>query len=261
MPTGVLLVGLGRVTRPPALPARKPARNTAGRVVFGVATDTLDGAGAVLERAEMSFTTRAELDTAARTFVGDIEQVPPMVSALKVGGRRLYELARAGEEVERAARPVHIAELAVEDLEAGRVSRGDDPGRVLDRYLHPHARGRSRRRARRPRAPRRVAAAAGRQLHPRRVASARGHEADPDAAVLSPTEAMRDLERVVVDGERARAGRARRDVSRHPHWSARPTPPVRSQSSTKRAHCSPCTSGAAVGVKPSVVVANEAALS
>ena len=86
--------------------------------MFGVATDTLDASGAVLERAEMPFT-RAQLDTVASAFVGDIEQVPPMVSALKVGGRRLYELAREGDEVERAPRPVHIDELVVEEFEPG----------------------------------------------------------------------------------------------------------------------------------------------
>ena len=82
-----------------------------GRIVFGVATDTLDAAGAVLERAEMPVT-RAQLEQAARAFIGAIEQVPPMVSALKVGGRKLYELARNGEEIERQARPIRIDALA-----------------------------------------------------------------------------------------------------------------------------------------------------
>src|SRR3954468_2095618 len=122
--TGVLLVGLGRVTRLLRY-LQEAGKEYRGRVVFGVATDTLDGAGAVLERTEMSFT-RVELDAAARAFVGDIEQVPPMVSALKVGGRRLYELARAGEEVERAARPVHI-----DTLEGEGFGPGPYPGAVV----------------------------------------------------------------------------------------------------------------------------------
>src|ERR1700675_568705 len=113
--TGVLLVGLGRATRLLRY-LQEAGKEYRGRVVFGVATDTLDAAGAVLERTEMTVT-RDALDAAARAFVGDIEQVPPMVSALKVGGRRLYELARAGEEIERAARPVRLEGLDVEELE------------------------------------------------------------------------------------------------------------------------------------------------
>src|SRR5438477_7364397 len=113
--TGVLLVGLGRATRLLRF-LQEAGKEYRARVVFGVATDTLDASGAVLERAEMSIT-REQLEVAARAFVGDIEQVPPMVSALKVGGRRLYELARAGEEVERAARPVRSDELVVEEFE------------------------------------------------------------------------------------------------------------------------------------------------
>ncbi len=141
--TGVLLVGLGRVTRLLRY-LQEAGKEYRGRVVFGVATDTLDAAGSVLERAEMVFT-RADLERASGAFVGDIEQVPPMVSALKVGGRRLYEMARAGEEIERAARPVHIGELVVEDFEPGAYPEATIRGRVFDRHLYPHARGRSRR--------------------------------------------------------------------------------------------------------------------
>jgi tRNA pseudouridine55 synthase len=201
--TGVLLVGLGRVTRLLRY-LQEAGKEYRGRVVFGVATDTLDGAGAVLERTEMSFT-RAQLDAVARGFVGDIEQVPPMVSALKVGGRRLYELARAGEEVERAARPVHIGELVVEDLEPGAYPEATI--RVAcssGTYIRTLAAD--------------LGAALGGPAHlgtlrRLRVGSftldeARPIEsvaADPEAAVLAPAVAMRDLERVVVDGERARA--------------------------------------------------------
>src|SRR5437588_391394 len=115
--TGVLLVGLGRVTRLLRF-LQEAGKSYRGRVVFGVATDTLDASGAVLERADMQIT-RAQLDTATCAFTGDIEQVPPMVSALKVGGRRLYELARKGKEVERAPRPVRIDVLEIEEFEPG----------------------------------------------------------------------------------------------------------------------------------------------
>src|SRR2546423_4130710 len=60
----------------------------------------------------MSAVTAEDVARAAVSFVGDIEQVPPMVSAVKVGGRRLHELARAGVEVDRPARPVHVYPLA-----------------------------------------------------------------------------------------------------------------------------------------------------
>ena len=201
--TGVLLVGLGRVTRLLRY-LQEAGKEYRGCVVFGVATDTLDGAGAVLQRTEMSFT-RAQLDAVARGFVGDIEQVPPMVSALKVGGRRLYELARAGEEIERAARPVHIGELVVEDLEPGaypeatiRVACSSgtyirtlaaDLGAALGGPAHLGTLRRLR-----------VGSFTLDEARP--IESV---EADPEAAVLAPAVAMRDLERVVVDGERARA--------------------------------------------------------
>src|SRR5690242_15721508 len=115
--TGVLLVGLGRVTRLLRY-LQEAGKGYDARVVFGVATDTLDASGAVLEQHEMTIT-RPQLETATRAFVGDIEQVPPMVSAIKVGGRKLYEMARKGEEVERAARPVRIDTLVVEEFEPG----------------------------------------------------------------------------------------------------------------------------------------------
>ena len=126
--TGVLLVGLGRVTRLLRY-LQEAGKSYRGRVVFGVATDTLDASGAVLERAEMHARARADRGRGARAFVGDIEQVPPMVSAIKVGGRRLYELAREGRRVERAATPVRIDELVVEEFEPGPYPEVDDPPR------------------------------------------------------------------------------------------------------------------------------------
>ena len=78
-------------------------------------------------------------------FVGDIEQVPPMVSALKVGGRRLHELAREGKEVERSAAPGADRPLRARDVRARAVPASDGAGRVLERHLHPLARRRSRR--------------------------------------------------------------------------------------------------------------------
>lgn len=201
--TGVLLVGLGRVTRLMRY-LQGAGKEYRARVVFGVATDTLDAAGAVLERTEMTVS-REGLEAAARGFVGDIEQVPPMVSALKVGGRRLYEMARAGEEIERAARPVRIEELVVEAFEPGvypeatiriACSSGTyirtlaaDLGTSLGGCAHLGSLRRLR--------------VGGFTLDDARPIEA--VEADPDAAVRPPTEAVRDLECVTVDAERARA--------------------------------------------------------
>ena len=104
--TGVLLVGLGRVTRLLRFLTDLPKSYTA-EVVFGVSTSTLDASGEVVATHDMSLVPDA-VAAAAVGLTGAIEQVPPMVSAVKVGGRRLHELARAGIEVERAPRPVTV---------------------------------------------------------------------------------------------------------------------------------------------------------
>src|SRR5438552_1542292 len=101
--TGVLLVGLGRATRLLRY-LSEAGKAYEGRIVFGIATSTLDAAGEIVDQRPMPLT-RRDVERALPRFVGDIEQLPPMVSAVKVGGRRLHELARAGQEVERAPRP------------------------------------------------------------------------------------------------------------------------------------------------------------
>ena len=109
--TGVLLVGVGSVTRLLRwLSASEKAYEC--EVVLGVETSTLDAAGDVTATHEMQVTPEQVAAAAAR-FVGDIAQVPPMVSAIKIDGRRLHELAREGKEVERAPRPVRIELLDV----------------------------------------------------------------------------------------------------------------------------------------------------
>jgi tRNA pseudouridine55 synthase len=117
--TGVLLVGLGRVTRLLRFPGAMP-KTYVGEVVLGSETSTLDDEGGVTATHDMSGVTLDDVRAVAAGFVGDIEQVPPMVSAVKVGGRRLHELARAGEEVEREPRPVTVYRL--------QVSAGPEPG-------------------------------------------------------------------------------------------------------------------------------------
>jgi tRNA pseudouridine55 synthase len=106
--TGVLVVGVGMVTRLLRFVGDGRKRYT-GEVVLGTETDSLDADGAVVATHDMAGVT---LDAAQRAvadhLTGDIVQVPPMVSAIRVDGRRLHELAREGIEVERSPRPVTI---------------------------------------------------------------------------------------------------------------------------------------------------------
>ncbi|MFP5318364.1 MAG: tRNA pseudouridine(55) synthase TruB [Acidimicrobiia bacterium] len=110
--TGVLVVGLGAATRLLRFLSDLPKRYT-GEVVLGTATSTLDSAGEVIGTWDMSAVELDDVRAAAARLTGDILQVPPMVSAVKVGGRRLHELAREGVEVERAARPVTVSRFDV----------------------------------------------------------------------------------------------------------------------------------------------------
>jgi tRNA pseudouridine55 synthase len=114
MATGVVVVALGRATRLIRFVQDLPKEYVA-TARFGQATDTLDADGEIIEIRPMEVGAE-EVRSAAAGFVGSIMQVPPMVSALKVDGRRLYELAREGKEVERQARPVEIHEIEVGEV-------------------------------------------------------------------------------------------------------------------------------------------------
>jgi tRNA pseudouridine55 synthase len=201
--TGVLLVGLGRVTRLLRF-LQETDKEYRGDVVFGVATSTLDAAGEVLDRRPLPVT-REQVERVAQQFVGEIDQVPPMVSAIKVGGKRLHELARAGEEVDRAPRRVHIGRVDVEEFVPGAYpvatihvvcgsgtyirSLAADLGTALGGLAHLGS------------------------LRRLRVGAFTEHDARdletiaaaPDGALLSPREAMRALEPFVVDADQARA--------------------------------------------------------
>jgi tRNA pseudouridine55 synthase len=104
--TGVLLIGVGRVTRLLRFLTVLP-KTYAGEVVLGVSTSTLDASGEVVATHDMDVGID-DVRAAAATLTGDILQIPPMVSAVQIGGRRLHDLARAGIEVEREARPVTV---------------------------------------------------------------------------------------------------------------------------------------------------------
>lgn len=86
-------------------------------VAFGAATDTEDAEGRVVETGDPSGLTEAAVRAALPRFRGEIAQVPPMYSAVRVGGRRLHEAARAGEEVERAPRRVRVDALELLELD------------------------------------------------------------------------------------------------------------------------------------------------
>lgn len=114
--TGVLVVGVGRATRLLDYAQSIPKRYTAV-ARLGATTTTQDAAGEVLEKKEV---TVHEDDVVAglKQFVGQIDQVPPMVSAVKVGGERLYKKARRGEEIERAPRRVTVYEATLRGFES-----------------------------------------------------------------------------------------------------------------------------------------------
>ncbi|WP_334072944.1 MULTISPECIES: tRNA pseudouridine(55) synthase TruB [Paenibacillus] len=108
--TGVLPLCLGRATRMVEYLQELPKEYEA-TLVLGLATDTEDMTGTVIERAEQVKVPEAEVKQVLERFVGQISQIPPMYSALKQDGKRLYELAREGKVVERQPRQVTIHEL------------------------------------------------------------------------------------------------------------------------------------------------------
>lgn len=117
--TGVLIVGIGRATRLLRF-ASALSKTYVGEVVLGVTTSTLDASGEVTGHFDMDHVGLEDVRDVARSLTGRIEQVPPMVSAVKVGGRRLHELAREGIEVERAPRSIDVSRFEVfETGEAG----------------------------------------------------------------------------------------------------------------------------------------------
>ncbi len=192
--TGVLLVGLGRVTRLLRFLTVLP-KTYVTDIVLGTATSTLDASGEVVGTYDMSHVGPDDVRRAAAELTGEIEQVPPMVSAVKVGGRRLHELARQGIEVERAPRTVTVYRFDAEpdptrpgvyratvQCSSGTYIRvlAQDLGQALGGGAH---------------------VANLRRTH---IGSFGGPEMRPleridTGALLTPAEAMRDLEAVTVD--------------------------------------------------------------
>jgi tRNA pseudouridine55 synthase len=120
MATGLLIIAVGSSTRLLRF-AQSEVKRYRGVVQLGVATDSLDADGAVTQECPVPALTILQMADAASAMLGPQLQTPPMVSALKVGGKRLYELAREGVEVEREAREITVSEFTI--LET------DDPSR------------------------------------------------------------------------------------------------------------------------------------
>jgi tRNA pseudouridine55 synthase len=187
--TGILLLGVGAATRLLRFLTDLTKVYTA-LFVFGTETSTLDDSGEVTATHAMEVTPEA-VRAAAATFLGEIEQVPPMVSAVRVDGRRLHELAREGVEVERVPRRVTVHRYEVAPTDEPLVYRVEvecssgtyvrslaaDLGTALGGGAHL------------------------RELRRTRIGSFGEADAHPvDAAVvLSPLEGLRDYPSVVVD--------------------------------------------------------------
>jgi tRNA pseudouridine55 synthase len=204
MATGALVVAVGKVTRLIKFIQDQPKEYLA-TAEFGVATDTLDAEGAVLTREPMDITTD-DVEALVPRFTGTISQIPPMVSALKKDGRRLYELAREGEVVERDARSVVVHELEI--LSVGVSPYPEVEFRVVcgkGTYVRSLADD--------------MAGALGGSAHltslrRTRVGSLRASQGvtiddmhNWESYFLAPEEAMGDYEMVGVDGETARGVR------------------------------------------------------
>jgi tRNA pseudouridine55 synthase len=194
----VLLVGLGRATRLLRFLTALPKTYTTD-IVLGAATSTLDASGEVLRTYDMTHVTPEMVRAAAAALTGEIEQVPPMVSAVKVAGRRLHELARQGIEVERKARAVTVYRFDTEpDPDRAGVYRAEvqcssgtyvrvlaeDLGRALGGGAHLTNLRRTR-------------------IGSFGPAEMRTLEQIGPEAVLTPAEAMRDLDAVTVGPDTA----------------------------------------------------------
>ena len=117
MATGVLPVFVGNATRAVSYAEGGDKEYVAG-LRLGLTTNTQDTTGEVVAERPVSVT-RAQLEDVLARFTGEIDQVPPMYSAIKINGQKLYQLARKGQEIERPARRVTIHELALLEPEDG----------------------------------------------------------------------------------------------------------------------------------------------
>ncbi len=155
--SGVLPMCIGRATKVADMLTSQDKQYIA-EITFGCATDTLDASGVVTEVSDKILNEK-EIYSTIEEFVGDIEQIPPMYSAIKVDGKKLYELARDGIEIERQPRRVRIEKIEILNLDLKKnkavikvdCSKGtyirtlcDDIGRRLGSFAHMSALERTR---------------------------------------------------------------------------------------------------------------------
>ncbi|NNN21145.1 MAG: tRNA pseudouridine(55) synthase TruB, partial [Acidimicrobiales bacterium] len=112
--TGVLLVGFGKMTRLLRFLSALP-KTYVGEMVLGESRDTQDSSGEIVASFDMSGVTLEEVRQGVVGLTGEISQIPPMVSAVKINGVRMYELARKGIEVERPPRKATVSDFIIED--------------------------------------------------------------------------------------------------------------------------------------------------
>jgi len=190
--TGVLILGIGRATRLLQFLTLLP-KSYKGEIVFGEHTSTLDSTGEIIATYDMSGLTPSDVREATKSFLGEIEQIPPMVSAVRIKGKRLYEIAREGNEVDRPARSVRVDRFEVNPTDNPKVyeacvdcssgtyirSLAADLGSVLGGGAHL------------------------KNLRRTGVGSFREDEALPleEMVLQKPIEGMRDFELVKVDEE------------------------------------------------------------
>jgi tRNA pseudouridine55 synthase len=206
--TGLLLVGIGRFTR--ALRFFEGLTKVYRcEVVLGTSTDTLDASGKVTGTWDMASISLDDMREAARKMTGEIEQIPPMFSAVKVGGERLYAKARRGESIERKSRRVVVNSFEVfEPSESGifPVSVACSTGTYvrslaadLGTALGGGAHLRNLRRT---------------NIGSFSVDEARMVDSISEGSILTPAQALRDIEQVHVDGEVASLARRRMPLDR-----------------------------------------------
>lgn len=115
--TGVLVLCLGQSTRLSEY-VMQTTKQYRAQVCFGIVTDTYDGEGEVVHQQDIDHLTQEAIEKHLGQFIGEIHQLPPMYSAIKQGGRKLYDLARAGQTVVRQSRHVVIDDIQVVEWES-----------------------------------------------------------------------------------------------------------------------------------------------
>lgn len=113
--TGVLPICIGRATKTADM-LTESDKSYRAELVLGMTTDTLDASGEILTEQPVNVS-EAEIEKAIKSFIGEISQIPPMFSAIKKDGKKLYELARRGETVERQPRKVTIYDIKISEID------------------------------------------------------------------------------------------------------------------------------------------------